>query len=423
MSLTKISFKKNSLIKSLALTYLALTLVTAGLLYLVTHSVVRHLENNLQQIDMGMAIARIRNDYLSGNDPGRPNRFFYGAPYSQAFPEWLRDLDPGFYKRQRSGRTFHIIVDDYEGTRYLLIRDYTDYEHYQLLTLSSIPLTLGGSLILALVLGLSTTRRVIKPITQLAKQIQQRHQLPAQSLLAAQHPTPNEIRELAQAFDATYNQLEQALQRERLFTTDISHNLRTPLAIIATSCELMRDDLSPDMMRQQVAQIEAATTDLQQQFDCYLILARNEAKTPTQDTQNLFKVAHNYQSYWHQQAQYQGVAFQIDVLHPNLKQSTNKYPTLLLKAVLNSALRHVLQHTAHRAQIKLLLDEERFIMTNDSSGSLSLLFESTPPHQYYSDDLGSNLSLVLRICQTQGWVMKYFQREHHLCSVQIEFNP
>ncbi|QTH73032.1 HAMP domain-containing protein [Pseudoalteromonas xiamenensis] len=42
----------------------------------------------------------------------------------------------------------------------------------------------------------------------------------------------DEIGELAQAFNRTYSELENAMQREKDFTRDISHELRTPITLI-----------------------------------------------------------------------------------------------------------------------------------------------------------------------------------------------
>ncbi len=383
---------RRSLARTLILTYLALTLAITGLLTLVTHWVVKDLEEQLQYIDMGMAIKRIRNEYLAGIDPQRPTRFFHGPPHSSAIPDWLQDLEPGFYKRRHNQRMLHIIVDDYNGDRYILLRDYTSYEHQQVLTMSIVPLSLGSSLIAALALGLATSRRIVNPISALTAHIRQRQNLPPQTQLAAHYCTQDEINELAQAFDSAYNQLEQALQRERAFVADISHDLRTPLMVISTTCELLHDDpsLNPATTRQ-LNRIEHALQNLQQQFELYSLLARNQpahAKLPMQDLPSLAKAL--YQT-WQAQAQRQQTQLTLQLTESADSATAPHYPRALLRGLLNDLLRYQLHRTPRGAQITLHVGLTDVEITTEQS---SYATHSQP---------GAGLSLARRICQKQGW--------------------
>lgn len=58
----------------------------------------------------------------------------------------------------------------------------------------------------------------------------------------------DEIHTLAAAFDRMFDRLEGSFQREKQFTSDASHELRTPVAVILTQCEaaLENPELSPD---------------------------------------------------------------------------------------------------------------------------------------------------------------------------------
>jgi signal transduction histidine kinase len=56
--------------------------------------------------------------------------------------------------------------------------------------------------------------------------------------LTAQKDRPrDEIRHLAQTVNATLDRLEAGLQRERRFTSDASHDLRTPITAMRTQME------------------------------------------------------------------------------------------------------------------------------------------------------------------------------------------
>jgi signal transduction histidine kinase len=53
---------------------------------------------------------------------------------------------------------------------------------------------------------------------------------------------PHELQPLAHALNSAFARLRRALQRERRFTRDVAHELRTPLAEIRTAVELARRD-------------------------------------------------------------------------------------------------------------------------------------------------------------------------------------
>lgn len=51
----------------------------------------------------------------------------------------------------------------------------------------------------------------------------------------------DEIHELANTFDNMLEKIEQTIEREKQFTQDASHELRTPVAVILSECEYMTD--------------------------------------------------------------------------------------------------------------------------------------------------------------------------------------
>ena len=59
-----------------------------------------------------------------------------------------------------------------------------------------------------------------------------------------------ELNALAQAFNAAQDQLEGQLQRERAFTRGAAHELKTPLAVLRTHAEALREDIAPQKREQ-----------------------------------------------------------------------------------------------------------------------------------------------------------------------------
>ena len=397
---------RRGLARHLVLTYVALALLVAGLLSWLSVWSVGKLEAHLQRIDMGMAVERVRGDFLAGIDPGRPNRFFHGAPGSDAFPEWLRRLTPGFHKIEHAGRVWHVMADDLDGQRYMLLRDYTDYEQSLIASHWAAVSGLAGSLALAFILGILATRRLLRPLSRLADQVNTRGAQPPQTRLAPDYP-PDEIGQLAAAFDATYNQLEQALRREQLFTADVGHELRTPLMVITSSCELLRDEqpLDADGLAR-LSRIEAAAADMGERLDTYLMLARGSDASERFPRESALHTAQAQLAAWTAVAQRRGMQLRLEAAASDAQ--ALQFPAPLLRAVLSNLIRNALQYAGPQARVVITAGPDFMQVADNGPGIPAARHEAifspfVRGEQPESGNLGLGLSLVQRICAHQGW--------------------
>jgi signal transduction histidine kinase len=91
------------------------------------------------------------------------------------------------------------------------------------------------------------------------------------------HAAVAEIDALAEAFNSTATRLSDLVSRERAFTADASHQLRTPLTALRLGLEVALDD--PDQEpREAIAAAVAATDRLQHTVHDLLALARDSAR-------------------------------------------------------------------------------------------------------------------------------------------------
>jgi signal transduction histidine kinase len=403
----KLTFK-GRLTRNLILTYVLLTLIVGSGLTLTSILTFSALESRLQRIDMGLAVERVRKELADGQDPGRTNRFFYGRPGTNAFPDWLRGLSPGFHKVDHDDRSWHVMVEDTYGERYVLLRDYTDYEHNQRLSQWFFISGLAASLLIAFILGSVTTRRVVQPIVRLASEVSDRAQLPANTSIAGSYPD-NEIGQLAHAFDKTYNQLEQALQREQLFTADVGHELRTPLMVIMSTCELLHEDTTLNADQQhQLTRIESAAQSMRNKLDVYLMLARggNTARAFAQAT--IAGIARNNEEMWMQRAKRHGNTFEINVVSSGVPPGT--YPAPLLEGVMTNLIRNVFEHAGTGVHTTLTLGPDYFAVSDNGVGiareaQQDIFYPFTRGNMASASNLGLGLSIIQRICAHQGWII------------------
>ncbi|MBN3723165.1 ATP-binding protein [Burkholderia sp. Ac-20379] len=400
---------RRTLARQLILTYLLVAVVVAALLSLASLWAIDTLEVHLQRIDMGMAVNRIRDEYLNGRDVGREDRFFHGAPGSTAFPPWLRALPAGFSKIEHDGRQWHAMVDDRDATRYLLLRDYTEFEHRQQRSHWIAVASMAGALILAFVLGGAITRRFVRPLLRLAAQVGERPALPPQTRFAHEYPD-NEIGRLAAAFDDTYNQLEAALQRERLFTADVGHELRTPLMVISSSAELLLDEPGlSDAQRSRLQRMHTATKEIDQQLAAYLLLSRGAGDTHGFLMTGAVETARDETGRWRALAAQRGFALDLETDEAVAGDAAMpRYPSALLRIVLSNLIRNALQHADGGTRILVRAAPGSLEVSDDGRG---IAFEAQAGvfapfvHGERADagNLGLGLSLVQRICQHQRW--------------------
>ncbi|MFP3588708.1 HAMP domain-containing sensor histidine kinase [Paraburkholderia sp. SIMBA_055] len=400
---------RRTVVRDLISVYFILALLVGTILSLVSIWTVNRLEVHLQQIDMGMALDRVRDEYLTGKDVGRADRFFHGAPGSAAFPGWLRKIDSGFTRLDHDSRVWHVMVDDRVGVRYMLLRDYTAFEAQRTRSHWLTVFSVGSALFIAFLLGGIATRRLVTPLMRLAEHVIKRPALPPQTRLAQAYPR-NEIGRLAAAFDATYNQLEAALQREKLFTADVSHELRTPLTVVSSSCELLLDDpTATPSQRYKLERMHAAVRGMQQQLAVYLMLSRGTATVSDFEQSEVATVVRDEIAHWSPRARQLGLSLSAEFRSNDaMPSSQGMYPAALLHIVLSNLIRNALQHAASGTRIVVHAGPLSFEVADDGPG----FADDIKAHAFDpfvrggaagAHNLGLGLSLVRRICEHQNW--------------------
>lgn len=88
----------------------------------------------------------------------------------------------------------------------------------------------------------------------------------------------DEIKQLADEFDAMLNRLDQAFRQQSRFVADAAHELRTPLAVMRTNIEIVQMDQQATLADYQetVTVLEEMLERLEQLVNSLLLLARQE---------------------------------------------------------------------------------------------------------------------------------------------------
>lgn len=93
------------------------------------------------------------------------------------------------------------------------------------------------------------------------------------------HGPDDELRDIADTFDAMLDRLQVGFHDQQRFMADASHELRNPLAIVRTHLELARDADDPDERRRSLRVAESAAERLGVLVDDVMAAARSDAES------------------------------------------------------------------------------------------------------------------------------------------------
>ncbi|MDR1968359.1 MAG: sensor histidine kinase [Burkholderiaceae bacterium] len=146
-------------------------------------------------------------------------------------------------------------------------------------------------LVLALIVALWAVRRGLAPVLRVGERMAHRDDsgLPAADALKGVL-LPRELQPFAQALDDAFARLHAAIERERRFSSDVAHELRTPLAEIRAAIEVAaRAPGDTQATQAAFAASLGAVERMQRAIDTLLLLARYEAglTTPAPDPLDL----------------------------------------------------------------------------------------------------------------------------------------
>lgn len=128
------------------------------------------------------------------------------------------------------------------------------------------------------VIGYLLARRATAPLTRLVEVLDDVEPDRRPAPFAAAFPD-NEIGRLAKSLEQALARVAAFVEREQNFSRDASHELRTPVAIVQSSTELLARQQLPEAAREHLQQIRSAALQMEQIISTLLALARETSAT------------------------------------------------------------------------------------------------------------------------------------------------
>jgi signal transduction histidine kinase len=253
-------------------------------------------------------------------------------------------------------------------------------------------------LLFLLALGVSQliTRWALKPVRDLTRRVFHDRADTGESRFRENFPS-DEIGRLASALDDYRQRLGAALSRERHFLSDCSHELRTPIATLKSSLDLLDQAADDAPARDRImARIRRSTQRMERLVRTFLLLAREQ--TPPADAGVVDVGILVREVVGETRALHPGHPLEITIHGPSgvmLKIHRETLAVLCHNLVGNAYL-----HAGGGSLEITILRREN---------SVSLIFQDDgpglpePPAPPAPGGHGIGLSLVERICQVHGW--------------------
>lgn len=195
-------------------------------------------------------------------------------------PREIDGLPPGVHDEVGfDGREWVLYVADVDGVRHTLALDITDFEAEEMaLSLYVLSWSLGLVLFIGL-LAAWGIRRFLQPLADMAGDIERLDPHRAGQRIAGHADGSSELQVIAGALNGYLARNEQFVERERMFIDTASHELRTPIAVIAGATELAlaQPGLTP-AARNQVARAHRTAREVEELVSLLLVLAKDPGR-------------------------------------------------------------------------------------------------------------------------------------------------
>lgn len=266
--------------------------------------------------------------------------------------------------------------------------------------------------LLSLVLGLWLSRKVLKPVSDLANRLRDFRKAGKAEPLAP-HFADDEVGELAHALDEYSARLTAMVERDREFNSDVSHELRTPLAVIASTTELLQG--SPDLtekLSERLKRIERASRQATELIEALLLLSRAERRGPTRgETTEVGKVAADVIE--SQRPQLRGKPVGIELA---IEQAVSvNAPASVLSVALTNLIGNAIKYTLEGSvRVEVGNDQVEVIDTGPGikpEDAERLFQRGVRGEGVGGSGAGLGLAIVRRLCELYGWHVSMRPRE------------
>jgi signal transduction histidine kinase len=251
-------------------------------------------------------------------------------------------------------------------------------------------------------IGLLTSRKVIAPVINLAEQVKKTGPEILPTDLSQQF-YDDEVGFLAKALEQAMRRVESFVEREHRFTSDASHELRTPITVIKGAVELLQNQQGSreKSLYQPLKRIERSVTDMEEIIEALLWLAREGSDLDPLESHPVVPVVQEVvEQYRHL---FSDKPVELDFFQEGDPRPAA--PTPILRIAIANLIRNAFNYT-HKGKITVSVSDASVRVSDTGMGIAHADLESvTRPHVKGIDSkgFGLGLAIVKRFCDRFGW--------------------
>lgn len=328
------------------------------------------------------------------------------AALPQELREWAQaEPDPGLYEFQEEELYVAVIPSDHQERHEFVVFDVAGIEAassedwFWLLAVTGVVVTLGA---LGFGLGVLGMRRALAPVAHLADVVAEidpeRLSDEEYKRIGSSRFGDDEVGVLARTLEKTLQRIGAFVERERDFTGSASHELRTPITVMAGALELLEQSgLSPEDL-EILDRAKRATLDMKTTIEMFLCLAR-ETDDGLYDEQ-FFVMPLIRHAIDQQRHLLNGKSVNVEI--DDLAETTARGHPQAFSIAVNNLVRNAFEHTVQgQGPIRIHLKERELTITNGTSVDDDMRY--LPCDAPLSERNGLGLGIVQRLCEHNGW--------------------
>ena len=321
-------------------------------------------------------------------------------------PEAVAALPPGLHDEiPVDGRASAVLVRDEPGVgRLALALDITDFEVLE--TVMTRWAVLGALVLIAatLVVASVASGRLFHPLRDLADDIAALQPEATRERVRVGPHGSSELFVIADALNGYLDRHARFVERERTFINTASHELRTPMAVIAGATELaLQHPGMPEVARAQVLRAHRTVREVEQLISLLLVLAKDPARLArSSDRIALHELVPEIVA----DHQYLMAGKQLAIDCSELAPSEVLAPIAIVQVAIGNLLRNAIENS-DQGTIRIRLEPDAVLSIEDPGHGMApeevARIYSQIARGTGRDGGGIGLELLARICEHLGW--------------------
>ncbi len=339
-------------------------------------------------------------------------------------PEPLRGLAPGVYDEMEvDGMERVVLVREVDGRPLMLSLDITEMEEREF----DMGLTVVGSAVTMIVLlGIAigwSVDRLVRPLRDMAASISGLRPDQVGQRIELLPTATSELVVIADALNDYLQRNDRFVQRERAFIDTTSHELRTPIAVIAGASEIaLQEPQLPEAARGQLTRIHRTSREVEQLISLLLVLAKDPARLArTGDRVALDELLPEIVQDHRHLTRDKDLTLDLAPL-PRCEVLA---PLPIVQTAIGNLLRNAIEHS-DRGTIHIRLQAPATVVIDDpghgmAPEEIAQIYARLARGGGGRDGGGIGLDLISRLCEHLGWRLDIASDEGHGTTTTLRF--